>query len=226
GVSEMSGGVDIVATPPMLPVGSPVTTPPNGEPLTHFFHQSPEHCSVSFAAINKMRQNTQIILRRALKRCRNNSTLKWDSLTDRRTRIRLCAMYKIYRGEPAWGEIKNRLQPPNYSSRNDHSHKLRERRHRTDTGKFYFLNRTIRDWNALPADLLKALPIIKNVFKNRLKDFTNRRYSASSYDERVMERRKFSPAPGFEPGFSALRADALSTKPPDTTPASDKIVSG
>ncbi|KAJ4426554.1 hypothetical protein ANN_27368 [Periplaneta americana] len=28
-----------------------------------------------------------------------------------------------------------------------------------------------------------------------------------------MERRKFSPAPGFEPGFSALRADALSTKP-------------
>ncbi|KAJ4441166.1 hypothetical protein ANN_11017 [Periplaneta americana] len=39
------------------------------------------------------------------------------------------------------------------------------------------------------------------------------RYSASSYDERVMERRKFSPAPGFEPGFSALCADALSTKP-------------
>ncbi|KAJ4448317.1 hypothetical protein ANN_10332 [Periplaneta americana] len=34
-----------------------------------------------------------------------------------------------------------------------------------------------------------------------------------SSDERVMERRKFSPAPGFEPGFSALRADALSTKP-------------
>ncbi|KAJ4445314.1 hypothetical protein ANN_07119 [Periplaneta americana] len=37
--------------------------------------------------------------------------------------------------------------------------------------------------------------------------------SASSYDERVMGRRKFSPAPRFEPGFSALRADALSTKP-------------
>ncbi|KAJ4437291.1 hypothetical protein ANN_17429 [Periplaneta americana] len=27
------------------------------------------------------------------------------------------------------------------------------------------------------------------------------KYSASSDDERVMERRKFSPAPGFEPGF-------------------------
>ncbi|KAJ4435238.1 hypothetical protein ANN_23816 [Periplaneta americana] len=115
------------------------------------------------------------IQKRALKCCRNNSPLKWDTLTDRRTRIRLCAMFKTYRGEPAWSEIKNRLQPPNYSSRNDHSYKLRERRQRTDTGKFSFLNRTIKDWNALPADLLKALPITKNVFKNRLKDFTNRR---------------------------------------------------
>ena len=114
------------------------------------------------------------IQKRALKRC-NNSTVKWDTLTDRRTRILLCAMFKTYRGEPAWREIKNRMQPPNYSSRNDHPHKLRERRQRTDTGKFSFLNRTIRDWNALPADLLKALPITKNVLKNRLKNLTNRR---------------------------------------------------
>ncbi|KAJ4435325.1 hypothetical protein ANN_17935 [Periplaneta americana] len=115
------------------------------------------------------------IQKRALKCCRKNSPLKWDTLTDRRTRIRLCALFKTYRGEPVWREIKNRLQPPNYSSRNDHSYKLRERRQRTDTGKFSFLNRTIRDWNALPADLLKALPTTKNAFKNRLKDLTNRR---------------------------------------------------
>ena len=57
----MSGGVDIVTTSSMLPVCSPVTTPPSGEPMTHYFHQSPEHCSVSFAAINKMRQNTQVL---------------------------------------------------------------------------------------------------------------------------------------------------------------------
>ncbi|KAJ4426704.1 hypothetical protein ANN_26502 [Periplaneta americana] len=115
------------------------------------------------------------IKKRALKCCRKNSPLKWDTLTDRRTRIRLCALFKTYRGEPAWRDIKNRLQPPNYSSRNDHSYKLRERRQRTDTGKFSFLNRTIRNWNALPADLLKALPTTKNAFKNRLKDLTNRR---------------------------------------------------
>ena len=57
----MSGGVDIVTNNSMLPVCSPVTTPPSGEPMTHFFHQSPEHCSISFAAINKMRQNTQVL---------------------------------------------------------------------------------------------------------------------------------------------------------------------
>ncbi|KAJ4432571.1 hypothetical protein ANN_21194 [Periplaneta americana] len=52
------------------------------------------------------------------------------------------------------------------------------------------------------------------------------RYSASSYDERVVERRKISPAPGFEPGFSALRADALSTKPHRIPIAvSDRILS-
>jgi hypothetical protein len=50
----MSGGVDVA------PVCSPVTTPPTGEPLTQFFHQSPGHCSLSFAAINKMRQNAQV----------------------------------------------------------------------------------------------------------------------------------------------------------------------
>ncbi|KAJ4434948.1 hypothetical protein ANN_23520 [Periplaneta americana] len=39
------------------------------------------------------------IKKRALKRCRNNSPLKWDTLTERRTRIRLCAMFKTYRAQ-------------------------------------------------------------------------------------------------------------------------------
>lgn len=48
----MSGGVDVVSSP------TADTTP--GDPLTHYFHQSPEHCVVSFAAINRMRQNIQL----------------------------------------------------------------------------------------------------------------------------------------------------------------------
>jgi hypothetical protein len=45
----------------MLPVGSPVTTPPSGEPVSHYLHQSQEHHAASFAAIHKMRQNTQVL---------------------------------------------------------------------------------------------------------------------------------------------------------------------
>lgn len=56
-----SGGVDIATAAPMLPVGSPVTPPPNGEPVSRYFHQSPEHYAASFAAIHKMRQNTQVL---------------------------------------------------------------------------------------------------------------------------------------------------------------------
>lgn len=44
---EMSGGV----TSPVLDTQDPVT---------HYFHQNPGHCSDSLAAINKMRQNIQV----------------------------------------------------------------------------------------------------------------------------------------------------------------------
>ncbi|KAJ4448312.1 hypothetical protein ANN_10327 [Periplaneta americana] len=37
------------------------------------------------------------IKKRALKCCRKNSPLKWDTLTDRRTPIQLCALFKTYR---------------------------------------------------------------------------------------------------------------------------------
>ncbi|KAJ4439018.1 hypothetical protein ANN_14974 [Periplaneta americana] len=46
------------------------------------------------------------IQKRAVKCC-NNSPLKWDTLTDRRTRIRLCAMFETYRG----GTGPSSLQP-------------------------------------------------------------------------------------------------------------------
>ncbi|KAJ4446635.1 hypothetical protein ANN_13332 [Periplaneta americana] len=39
------------------------------------------------------------IQKRALKCCRKNSPLKWDTLKDRRTRIRLCALFKTYRDD-------------------------------------------------------------------------------------------------------------------------------
>ncbi|XP_054268588.1 kelch-like protein 17 [Macrosteles quadrilineatus] len=46
----MSGGVELVT--------SPVTA--DSDPISHYFHQSPGHCSESLAAINRMRQNIQL----------------------------------------------------------------------------------------------------------------------------------------------------------------------
>jgi hypothetical protein len=43
-------------------------------------------------------------------------------------------------------------------SRVDHERKIRSRRQRTDIGKYFFVNRTIQDWNQLPAAVLGTLP--------------------------------------------------------------------
>jgi hypothetical protein len=47
--------------------------------------------------------------------------------------------------------ISDRLQRPHYLSRIDHERKIRSRRQRTDIGKYSFVNRTIQEWNQLPA---------------------------------------------------------------------------
>jgi len=36
----------------------------------------------------------------------------------------------------------------------DHVRKIRDRKQRTDIGKYYFVNRTIKNWNQLPAEAL------------------------------------------------------------------------
>uniref|UniRef100_A0A1B6D3K8 Kelch-like protein diablo n=1 Tax=Clastoptera arizonana TaxID=38151 RepID=A0A1B6D3K8_9HEMI len=57
----MSGGVEAIMSAQANGESQDLTSRiSNNNPLTHYFHQSPEHCSVSFAAINKMRQNSQL----------------------------------------------------------------------------------------------------------------------------------------------------------------------
>ena len=84
---------------------------------------------------------------------------------------RLSALFKAYMGEPAWRAIGDRLQRPCYLSREDHNHKIRARKQRTDVGKYSFTNRTIRDWNQLPAELLAAYPCNLNLFRKRVKKY-------------------------------------------------------
>jgi len=83
----------------------------------------------------------------------------WETLAPRRKLSRICTLFKAYPGDRAWKAIGDRLQRPHYLSRVDHEPKVRSRRQMTDTGKYSFVNRTIQDWNQLPAEVLGTLPV-------------------------------------------------------------------
>jgi len=51
----------------------------------------------------------------------------------------------------------------------DHEWKIRNRRQRTDIGKYSFVNRTIGLWNRLPAEILGSLPCKSNAFRKRVR---------------------------------------------------------
>jgi hypothetical protein len=76
-------------------------------------------------------------------------------------------------GERAWKVIGDRLQRPNYLSRIDHDWKIRNRRQRTDIGKYSFVNRTSRLWNWLPAEILGTLPCKPSAFRKRVRGVIN-----------------------------------------------------
>jgi len=93
----------------------------------------------------------------------------WETLSQRRKIKRTCGLFKAYSREWAWKAIVDRLQRPKYLSRVDHERKLRNRRQRTDIGKYSFVNRTIRLWNRLPAEILGTLPCKSNAFRKSVR---------------------------------------------------------
>jgi hypothetical protein len=67
----------------------------------------------------------------------------------------MCALFKAYTGGRAWKAI------------------------RPDVGKYSFLNRTIKSWNQLPADLLASFPFKLNTFRDRVKNIVTSRGNSS-----------------------------------------------
>jgi len=47
--------------------------------------------------------------------------------------------------------------------------KIRDRKQRTDNRKHYFVNRTIKNWNHLPAEALGTFPCKPKIFRNRVR---------------------------------------------------------
>jgi hypothetical protein len=78
----------------------------------------------------------------------------WKTLAQRRTIARLCALFKAYSGEWAWKAIRDRLGRAYCLSRVDRVQKIRVRKQRTEIGNYSFVNRTIKKYNQIPAEVL------------------------------------------------------------------------
>ena len=63
-------------------------------------------------------------------------------------------IFKAYAGERSWKAIRDRLRRPYYLSRVDHVGKSRDRKQRTDIGKYSFVNITIKNWNQISVEAL------------------------------------------------------------------------
>ena len=57
----------------------------------------------------------------------------------------------------------------NYLNRVELVRKIRERKQKTDIGKYSFVNRTIKNWNQLPAEALGTSPGKPKIFRNRVR---------------------------------------------------------
>ena len=91
------------------------------------------------------------------------------TLAQCRMKTGLCALFKEYYGERSWKAIHDRLWKSSYLSRVDHVWKIKDRKQRKDIGKYSFVNRTIKNWNQLPAETLGTFPYKPKIFCNRLR---------------------------------------------------------
>jgi hypothetical protein len=109
------------------------------------------------------------VQKKAAKFAHHMNISNWETLASCRKLSRICALFKVYSGEWAWKATGDRLQQPHYLSRVDREWKIRSRRQRADIGKYSLVNRTIQDWNQLPAEVLGTLPCKPNTLKKRVK---------------------------------------------------------
>ena len=81
--------------------------------------------------------------------------LQWDSLEERRKRNRLTLLYKIHNGQTGIDATKY-LTPLRYKSGHVNAEPFKVQFTHTEYFKFSFFPRTIREWNILPQNVVKA----------------------------------------------------------------------
>jgi hypothetical protein len=75
----------------------------------------------------------------------------------------------MYSGERTWKAIRDRLRRPYCLSRVDHVRKIRDRKQRTDIGKYSSENRKIENWNQLPAEALGTFRCKPKILRKRVR---------------------------------------------------------
>jgi len=71
--------------------------------------------------------------------------------------------------ERTWDTIRDTLQWPQYLSMVEYFWKIREKKHRTYIGNFYFVNRAIKNLNRLSPKAFGAYPCKLKIFRKTLK---------------------------------------------------------
>jgi hypothetical protein len=98
------------------------------------------------------------VQKKAAKFANHTNDSGWETLAQRRKIVRICALFKANTGERASKCIGDRSKGPCCLSRDDHDRKISARKQRTGIGKYSFINRTIKLWNQLPAEVLATFP--------------------------------------------------------------------
>ena len=135
-------------------------------------------CAVWDPHTQRDKSTLEMVQRRAARyvtnRHRNRSSvgdmldrLNWDSLEDRRTKMRLSTFYQITKSSISVD--KNILVKPQRLSRNMHQHSFQKIACRTEVYKYSFFPRTVVDWNRLPPDIATSESITS--FKSTLQHY-------------------------------------------------------
>jgi hypothetical protein len=110
------------------------------------------------------------VQKKAAKFADHVSDLVWEILVHCSKMACICALFEVYSGEWAWKTTRDRLQGPCYLSLDDHDWKIRSRQRRTYNGKYSFVNRTIKLWNQLLAEVLVTFPCRSHTLKERVRE--------------------------------------------------------
>jgi hypothetical protein len=106
--------------------------------------------------------------KKAAKFANHTNNSGWETLVQCKKTVRICALFKARTGEWAWKSIGDRLKGPYDLSKDDHERNIWARIQRTDIGKYSFVNRTIKMWGQLPAEVLETCPCNSHIFRKRV----------------------------------------------------------